>query len=317
MLRRSFFYAALLLFVPLGTVYLHYGLLYSWTFAGKIAADFVVPIAMGWAGGYLAAEVKEGREKKLWQIVFGLLAIFGIVVSFLVERQLDEDHIKEMANLREGIRNDFTGAMLKYNEQHPQHPVTSDQFLAMEKSLSEIQNRTASANAIPPTPLTTLGQPTLGAAPLGQPAVPAAQLGGNQPQKIAPVILSAPSTLSGGEIKGTRFGFIRGSIYLHPRIKPSRTTTGTRNPDQLIAATPSLNDVPLDDSFIQSWGDTSIQLKMPDNFGFLKEICEFAKTHGTPTPNTSDVEIGFQVRTFAEIPIESLRSNWVFSSAAR
>jgi hypothetical protein len=143
MLGRRFFYVGLLLSVSLSILRLHYGLQYSWTFVGKIAADFAVPLVMGWAGVHLAADVKAEREKKLWQAVFAMLAIFGLVVSFLVEVQLDEDHKREVNNLRINIKDDVTTAILRYNETNPQHPVTSEQFAELARSLSGKQNTVA------------------------------------------------------------------------------------------------------------------------------------------------------------------------------
>lgn len=136
MLRQRFFYVALLLTIVLGFLRLHYGLHYSWTFVGKIAVDFAVPLAMGWAGVHLAAEVKDHKERTLWQAVFALLAIFGLVVGFLVERQLDMDHKTEMGDLRSGIRTDMTTALIEYNNAHPQHQVTIEQFKEITKGLT-------------------------------------------------------------------------------------------------------------------------------------------------------------------------------------
>lgn len=134
--RRSFFYLSLFLCIVLGILRLHYGLQYSWTFVGKITADFAIPLMMGWAGVHLAAEIKADRERKLWQAVFGLLAVFGLITSFLVERQLDVDHKTEIGDLRGGIKDDVTTAIFRYNESHPQHPVTSEQFAEFTRSLN-------------------------------------------------------------------------------------------------------------------------------------------------------------------------------------
>ncbi len=154
MLGRRFVYVAVFLCIALAILRLHYGLQYSWTFVGKISADFAVPLAMGWAGVHLAAEVKADRERKLWQAVFALLAVFGLVVSFLVERQLDHDHNKEIGDLRGGIKDDVIAAFLRYNEGHPQHPVTSEQFVALTKSLNGLRDQgpVKSLQEMPHTP---------------------------------------------------------------------------------------------------------------------------------------------------------------------
>ena len=91
---------------------------------------------MGWAGVHLAAEVKDKRERNLWQAVFALLAVFGLVVGFLVEKQLDEDHQTEIGNFRNGIKQDMNIALVDYNNTHPQHPITSEQFEAVIASVA-------------------------------------------------------------------------------------------------------------------------------------------------------------------------------------
>jgi hypothetical protein len=146
MLRRQFFYSALFLGIVLGMLRLHYGLHYSWTFVGKIAVDFAVPLAMGWAGVHLAAEVKDDRERKLWQAVFTLLAVFGLVVGFLVESQLDEDHKKELSNLENGIKADMKenirSALIDYNNAHPQHQITGEQFAELTRGFRNEKRNT-------------------------------------------------------------------------------------------------------------------------------------------------------------------------------
>jgi hypothetical protein len=137
LLRRHFVYIAFLIFCMVSIVRLHYGLGYSWTFVGKVGADFTVPLVMAWAGVHLAAEVKADTERKLWQGMFALLAVFGIVVSFLVEVQLDKDHKTETDNLRGGIREDVATAILKYNETHPSHPITSDLYQIIKGAMAE------------------------------------------------------------------------------------------------------------------------------------------------------------------------------------
>lgn len=150
-LGRRFFHVGLFLFIALftvlGTVRLHYGLEFSWTFVGKIAVDFGVPLAMGWAGVHLAAEVKQETERKLWQAVFAILAIFGLGLGFVIESRIDDEHKHELNDLRGGIREDMTNAFVDYNKQHPEHPVTSDQFIRIIESVNEKHNVGDSAPA--------------------------------------------------------------------------------------------------------------------------------------------------------------------------
>jgi hypothetical protein len=83
------------------SLYLHYRLGYDWTLLGKIAANAVVPLIMAWLGNHLAVEVKESnRERALWRAGFALLAVCGIIGSFLVESALDGEHKKEVNDLK-------------------------------------------------------------------------------------------------------------------------------------------------------------------------------------------------------------------------
>src|SRR5450631_2638642 len=98
---------------------------------------FAIPSAMAWAGVHLAAEVKEDRERHLWQAVFAMLAIFGPIIGFLVESQIDKDHRIEMADQRTNIRHDMTEAIAEYNKAHPSNPLTYEQGMQIIKLSDE------------------------------------------------------------------------------------------------------------------------------------------------------------------------------------
>lgn len=107
----------------------------SWTALVKFGVNAVIPSVMALAGNYLAAEIKESViEKRLWRALFVTFAVFGIVGSVFVENQLNKEHQSEMNELRLGIRDDFTVAFIKYNEAHPQHPLTSEQFVELTRN---------------------------------------------------------------------------------------------------------------------------------------------------------------------------------------
>src|SRR5450631_246126 len=134
---RKLFLMVSMVTLAAGIIVLRYQLHYSWTFVGKIVVDFAIPSAMAWAGVHLAAEVKEDRERHLWQAVFAMLAIFGPIIGFLVESQIDKDHRIEMADQRTNIRHDMTEAIAEYNKAHPSNPLTYEQGMQIIKLSDE------------------------------------------------------------------------------------------------------------------------------------------------------------------------------------
>ena len=146
---RWLFSVGIIAFIVLGVWGLHYRFGYSWRFVGSFAANVAVPLIMAWAGGYLAAEVKPGTERKLWQAVFALLAVLGLVGSFWVESHLDQEHQKEMGDLREGIKNDVGVAISEYNQGHPQQPITPEAERQIAKSVREGFEGKARAVSVP------------------------------------------------------------------------------------------------------------------------------------------------------------------------
>src|SRR5579862_9555420 len=86
-------------FIALGR-YMHYRHDYSWVLLGKICVNAVIPLVMAWMGNHLAAKVVESKsERRLWRVVFILVATIGIVGSVWVETQLDKEHANEVTTL--------------------------------------------------------------------------------------------------------------------------------------------------------------------------------------------------------------------------
>lgn len=109
---------------------------YSWTFLGKFAAYVIVPLAMGWAGVHLAAEVKEAKQRRLWQSIFAMMFIFAVLVSFYVEKESDAEHKQELSDLRTGIVEDMARYLLSKRDNNEQS-VTTQRFDQFAKRLDE------------------------------------------------------------------------------------------------------------------------------------------------------------------------------------
>jgi hypothetical protein len=128
-LRLRFFYAAFGLFVVLSVLRLHYGLQYSWAFLGRYGVNVAIPLVMAWAGNHLAAKSSDSpTEKRLWRALFVTLTVLALGGSFWALSQEDKNHKLELLALRGDIKADFTKVILQYNEAHPQHPITSEQY---------------------------------------------------------------------------------------------------------------------------------------------------------------------------------------------
>lgn len=138
MLRFRFFCVASVVFVVLVVFRLHYALNYQWGFFGKYAVTIAIPLIMAWVGNHFAAQTSENEAvKRLWQFVFSLLSVIALGGSFWVLNNDEKEHDKEMSDLRSGIRNDLTIALVTYNNEHPQHQVTSEQFVELTKHLGD------------------------------------------------------------------------------------------------------------------------------------------------------------------------------------
>jgi hypothetical protein len=127
-MRLWFFAVAFAFFIATVLLVVHLVLNYPWVFVGRLTAEFVVPLVMAWAGVHLAADVKEQNQRQLWQFVFGALFFVGFTGGVFVEIKLDHDHKQELDNQRLGMKGDMIEALAKYNEAHPQHEVTIEQF---------------------------------------------------------------------------------------------------------------------------------------------------------------------------------------------
>ncbi len=134
-----------------------------------------------------------------------------------------------------------------------------------------------------------------------------------QTQSVAPppsaVLSTVPKVFGSGELTGVSFGSHRGQVYIHARIKESkRSAERSWSPDSLTAGLLAGNYFAIDDSFIKNWSDTSIQLAIPANYVMDKIVAQ-AKRHNVAPPETSDVEVGYQVRRVND----PAGSNWLYS----
>ncbi len=144
MLGRSFFYAAIIVLAIMSVARLHYGLNYSWAFVGKYAVNVVVPLVMAWAGNHLAAKSSETKtEKRLWQALFVSLTVLALVGSFWVLTNEEEEHQKEITKLRSGIKGDMAAELIEYNNAHPLHQVTSEQFAGLMNIVSGLSAKSS------------------------------------------------------------------------------------------------------------------------------------------------------------------------------
>ena len=103
---------------------------------------------------------------------------------------------------------------------------------------------------------------------------------------------------SDGEIKGANFGMMRSWISVHIRVKPSRRVGNYVNyGDRLLGDLNASNVTRLDDTLIQHWSDTSIQLKFPPGYkqDKMSTINREAKRRSWDPPLESDLEVGYQI----------------------
>lgn len=295
-LGRRVGYAAIALVIVAGVTALHYLLNHSWTLVGKIAADLIVPSLMGWAGFYLATkEVENVAEKRLWQWLFGGLALFGITIGVLVELQLDEDHTNEINGLKENInelqthvRVDMMTTITDYNNAHPQHPVSVEQVADLLRLCGRIVPA-VSQQALPQNTQTAARKLV---AP--QALVP----------YHTPVIQSAPKMFSStGEIVGTNIGPGGGrSLRIRVRMRDIPDTGpyaqgGRAGPDRLLGDSDPNNYVYVDSKCIQQWTPENIQLKFDSNFWpqIIYRVQGRADNIHATAPQPDDLEVGYQI----------------------
>jgi hypothetical protein len=274
----------------------HYTFHHSWALIGKIAADIIVPSLMAWAGVHLAAEVKTGTERKLWQSVFAMLAIFGVVVGILVELQVDDDHTTEInemkgtiGDLQLKIKVDMMTTMTDYNNAHPQNPVT----LGQVTDLLKLYGRTVPV-AVPQQLVPQNTQATARQLVAPQAVVP----------YHAPVIQSAPKMFSStGQIVGTNIGPGGGrSLRIRVRVKESAQVgaymqSARAGPDRLLADSEPLNYVYVSPKYIQQWTDNNIQLAFDSTFwqNLVLMVKRRADNIHATAPQPSDMEVGYQI----------------------
>jgi hypothetical protein len=281
----------------------HYGLSYSWTFLAKYGANVAIPIVMAWAGNYLAARSSEtAAEKRLWQGLFIALTLLWLGGSFWVLSTEDEQHRREMADLKHEVKGDVTAAIIDYNNDHPQHQITSEQFAAFTKSLNDRKNAVAPLSS-PVIPASMREQAQ------GSPATPP-----NQPL-IRPVITSAPRINTNGVITGQHFGSIPQDVYLHIRVKPSAQVgdyglVGKVGPDKLFGNLDPSNYIKTVGA-IGRWSDNSIALAFPPGYWdrLFEAVTAEAHYRGLTPPQRSDLEAGYQVRR----KDEDVVSEWFYA----
>lgn len=149
MLKRRvlFVYTSLAICSATAMLQLHYGRGYPWAFLREYCVTVGIPVVMAWAGNHLAAEAsRTSAEKLLWRFLFACLTALALGGSFWVLKDKDIEHQKEIGKLRGDIKDDMFATILAYNQTHPQHPVTAEQFAELTRSLNTV---TASSRTVP------------------------------------------------------------------------------------------------------------------------------------------------------------------------
>jgi hypothetical protein len=114
-----------------------------------------------------------------------------------------------------------------------------------------------------------------------------------------PIVLSVPPPFQSGEVTGKNFGTTPGTVYLHPRVKRSaQHGTYAVNTENLLAGMTRMNYVRLDESMVQDWSDTTIQLRFPAEYWkmLLRQITDTARNRGVEPLSQSDIDICYQVQ---------------------
>jgi hypothetical protein len=137
---RRLFLAVMMVLVVVGIIVMRYQFRYEWLFLGRYLVSIGIPVVMAWAGNYLAAKGETESERIWWRVLFGMLTAFALIGSFWLQSQQEKEHAAEVSNLRSGIKSDMTTALLDYNKEHPQHPVTNEQASEIIKSVFGKQN---------------------------------------------------------------------------------------------------------------------------------------------------------------------------------
>lgn len=120
-------------------LYAHFHFQISWTLLGKVAVNAGVPSVMAVAGNYLASALTESdQQRRAWRALFIALALFGLVVSLWLEIELDREHKSEIRGLRNDIGNDFMAQLVKYNQDHPQHQITLQEFSEIARGIKQV-----------------------------------------------------------------------------------------------------------------------------------------------------------------------------------
>jgi hypothetical protein len=131
--------------ILVGVTFVHYGIGYSWFFLGRYTVSVGIPLVMAWAGAYLAAKGETESERIRWQLLFFMLTAFALVGSWWLQSQQDEDHKHELSDFRIGVKSDLAADLTEYNEAHPNHQVTAEQFAELTKSVIARSNSTPRA----------------------------------------------------------------------------------------------------------------------------------------------------------------------------
>jgi hypothetical protein len=97
---------------------------------------------MAWAGNHLAARGETQEERFAWRAFFTIFTLVALVGGFIVLNQQEKEHRAEIdslkSGLRSGVREEMATALIDYNNAHPQHQITAEQFTELTKFVNKV-----------------------------------------------------------------------------------------------------------------------------------------------------------------------------------
>ncbi len=234
-----------------------------------------------------------------------LFALFGsaVIVTTLIQAVRTENARRQAAEAASNAK----------EQAHADQLGNQSKLSYMQGTLDTISRFVSQYVVRPPAPTSVKFDPLLAQAIMrmartgyGQEGFGVGGFGGSSSQQelarvpthsLHPVIFSAPSLLSGGEIRGRDFG-ASGDIYVHPRVKSAgRHGQYEYNGDNLLGGLRASNYFPIARAGgkVVRWTDTSIEVSGAAWQQILSQIIDRAKSRNVVPPSESDIDDCYEV----------------------